>query len=356
MPDDSPGGFGFGAKKPDDASVALTDAEACAYSSVEATPIPAVIEVVLDASGSMRWIAFAERTPAPGEQSKLEVTRTALSRALDSMPDDTAAGLFFYPGRSDDVAGDCLADNTSIPISPLTAAHRDELRSALASLIAQGGTPTHDAYKRSLSQLESSPQSGDRYIVLITDGVPTYTENCVGNGLDSVSLEALAKEAERAVSRGVRTFVVGSPGSELARVALSRVASLGGTGEPGCAASGPVYCHFDMTVVSDFAAGLNAALAAIGAETLSCSYEIPDPPDGERLDVNRVNVRFTSGTGATEYLLRHSSANSCADGFQYSADGTRIVLCDATCERIRTQRDSKVEILFGCEAKVAPVQ
>jgi hypothetical protein len=315
-----------------------------------------VIEVVLDTSGSMRWVPGVNREPQAGERSKLEVTREALGRAFDSLSDETAVGVFWYPGREDDVAGDCLAAETSLEIEPLSPDHRQQLSNALSQATAQGGTPTHDAYRSALAELEAAPVPGDKYLVLITDGVPTYAADCAGNGTDPVSLASVEAAARAAFDRGVRTFVVGSPGSEGARDALSRVASVGATAQPGCADSGPNYCHFDMTSASDFSASLNSALAAIASQTLSCSYEIPDPPGGAALDRDRVNVDFTSGAGVTESILRDPKSGTCAEGWQYSADGTRIVLCDATCQRIQPQADGKVEILFGCETQIGPVK
>jgi len=304
----------------------------------------------------MRWIPGENRDPAAGEQSKLQITRDALNRVFDGMFDQTAVGLFLYPGRADDVAGDCLAEQTSLDIARLSPAQRQELASSLSHAVAQGGTPTYDAYQRALTELEATVEQGDKYILLITDGVPTYASGCTGNGTDPVSLDSVEAAAQQAAGRGIRTFVVGSPGSEDAREALSLVASLGGSAQPGCADTGPVYCHFDMTTASDFAASLNAALASIAGQTLSCSYEIPAPPGGAELDRNRVNVTFTSNTANTETIPRDPSSGSCTEGWQYSTDGSRIVLCDATCQHIQSRPDAKVEILFGCTTQIAPVK
>jgi hypothetical protein len=49
---------------------------------------------------------------------------------------------------------------------------------------------------------------------------------------------------------GIRTFVVGVPGSEPARTVLSSIAKQGGTAADGC---DPQLgnCHFDMTMAKD---------------------------------------------------------------------------------------------------------
>ena len=94
------------------------------------------------------------------------------------------------------------------------------------------------------------------------------------------SAAATIGAAASAQAAGVRTFVIGSPGSEGARESLSRMAEAGGTAQANCSHRGPNYCHFDMTQQSDLAAGLDQALSAIAGLALGCSYDIPQPPLG----------------------------------------------------------------------------
>src|SRR5262245_48124634 len=70
-----------------------TDAgiSSCATSTATAKAQPAVLELVVDTSGSMN-------NPAPGGGSKWVATRDALVAALTPIPDGNAVGLFFYPG------------------------------------------------------------------------------------------------------------------------------------------------------------------------------------------------------------------------------------------------------------------
>ena len=75
--------------------------------------------------------------------------------------------------------------------------------------------------------------------------------------------------------------MIGSPGSEDARAALSEIAQRGGTGSATCGSAGPEFCHFDMTTQPDFDVALTTALAAISDQTLSCSYAVPVPPSGQ---------------------------------------------------------------------------
>jgi hypothetical protein len=149
---------------------------------------------------------------------------------------------------------------------------------------------------------------------------------------------------------GVKTFVIGSPGSEGAREDLSRMAEAGGTAAPGCSHDGPTYCHFDMTEEQDFAAALTEALGTISGLALSCSYDIPDPSGAQTLDPSRVNVLFTAPGAETELILQDASG-ACNDGWQYSDDGARVLLCGGTCDRVRDS-DGTLTLEFGCTTEV----
>ena len=87
--------------------------------------------------------------------------------------------------------------------------------------------------------------------MLATDGIP-LDYKCASNDLASV-----VSVASEGTKNGIKTFVIGSPGSESARRSLSQMAQAGGTASEGCSNDGsPRYCHFDMTEEEDFAGAL----------------------------------------------------------------------------------------------------
>jgi hypothetical protein len=292
---------------------------------------------------------------APGTRgSKWTVTRDALLGAINTMPRETSVGVVFYPDVSID-SGECFDNEADVGISRLEengSAHRTQIRRAFQNQSPDGGTPTHDAYRYAFAQLEASTAVGSRFAVVITDGTPTFSLGCEGTGLirDPVDPEPLVIEAANVKSRGVSTFVIGSPGSEGARQSLSRMAEAGGTAKPGCSHRGPNYCHFDMTEELDFASALNDALGTISGLALSCAYDIPDPPAGATLDPALVNVLFSPSSGPAE-LIGKNGAGPCNEGWQYSADGAQVLLCGSTCERVRAS-DGSLELQFGCETQL----
>lgn len=96
------------------------------------------------------------------------------------------------------------------------------------------------------------------------------------------------------------------------------------------------------------------AQQVIGGASLACSYQIPDPPDGEVFDQDEVNVEFEDSDGTPLPIGRVDSEAACAgvaQGWYYDDPLTpsRIIVCPQTCDTIRDFEAGKVAIKFGCE-------
>jgi hypothetical protein len=337
--------------------VGLFDGEAeenpaCAAQFVGVTELPPVIQFVVDTSGSMQWVAGTERLPDAGERSKWDITQEALASAIANMPDAVAVGVSYYPNTPGGGV-ECYLPQTAAPIDRLTPEHRQLIERVNAAQRPQGGTPTHAAYEFGIAELAASSLAGSHFLVLITDGIPTFTLDCGGDGQTRVDGAPLVASVEqRFEDDSIRTFVIGSPGSEAARDELSAMALLGGTGAPGCESAVPGACHFDMTGEADFSTALNQALGDIAQATLGCVYAVPEPPTGRsRIDRNDVSVVLESGGNPISEFLRASSAD-CDAGWQYSADQTSIQLCRSTCDELTRQvsldPSISVRVKFGC--------
>jgi len=330
------------------ATIVGFDGQACVGQTAGTEVAPSLLQLLVDTSGSMNQ-------NAPGRGSKWVQTRRALLGAIDGMPDDTSVGVVFYPNVPGNTAMPCFDRQTAVNLARLDAGQqRQRIQQAFANQNPEGGTPTHDAYAYAAAELAHSATMGQRFLVLITDGIPTYSLGCdiasrQGND-NAVDATPLVGEAARALASGVRTFVIGSPGSEAARESLSRMAEAGGTARGACSHTGPDFCHFDMTTETDLGSGLDAALKAIAGLALSCSYDIPEPPLGSVLDPGKVNLLFTPAGGQLE-LVGQSPNGTCSEGWQYSDDGTQIELCGSTCERVRSSRGS-LSLQFGCSTQV----
>jgi hypothetical protein len=347
------GGTGTGAAGSSSAGTGGNDM--CATTTTMATPEAPVLMFLVDLSLSMN-------DPAPGSMmSKWIETRDALDGAFTSMRDGTNVGMTFYPDVGSNAMGRCFDEQLDVPIAALDATQRGLLGGALDMEQPAGSTPTHDAYVYALDQLRAATQRGQKYVVLITDGIPTYGLNCSGTGMPNqmppVPTEPLVAESAAAMAEGIRTFVIGSPGSDGARASLSQMASQGGTARANCSDAGPEYCHLDMTTEPNFSTALNAALdEVIAGIPLTCNFNIPPPPAGQTLDRGKVNVTYTDGTGTATTVGRDASLDAleCKNGWQYSPDYTQVTLCGDLCEAVKADPRATVTIVLGCTTIIEP--
>jgi hypothetical protein len=331
----------------------------CASSSGTADAVPAVVQMVVDVSGSMNWAPGSMSEPGRGEDSKWDITSAALQDAVAKLPANVAVGVNFYPNTEGD--DPCIRNRVALPIQLLGAASSGQRRAfdaAINGARTGGGTPTHGAFNFGVDTLKKSTLEGRKFVLLITDGVPTYTLECQGaepspgqSAVDSAPLIA-AVEAAYDGGKGVSTFVIGSPGSEGAREALSKMASVGGTKADGCSDTGPTYCHLDMTTAPDFAAALSAGLAEVAGQIGTCEYVIPPAPAGQTLNPQKVNVLYTHGDGKESSIGKSESAE-CASGWKYDdeASPTKIILCGSDCDGVKADLGSKIEVIFGCDTQ-----
>lgn len=342
----------------DDTYTGIVDG-ACAAQQQELEAIPGVLELVIDVSSSMR-------EPAPGtNQTKWEATRDALLDAVDALPASVAVGMLFYPnvdigqvtGETKDVSA-CVNTDAMVPIELLGAegaAHRERISQGIAQAELLQSTPTHDAYTYALDEgMIASRQTGDRFMLLITDGAPTLEKGCrnEANQLQEVDPEPIVAEVQRAADLGIRTFLIGSPGSEPNREWMSRAAIIGGTALDGCERDGPNYCHMDMTTAPNFSQALVNGLAAIAGIVSPCSFEIPtNTSSGGTIDPATTNVIVTHGS--THTAIGRDDVGDCTDGFTIEDDV--VTLCPETCSWVQADPTNRVEVVFGCDTLPPPV-
>jgi hypothetical protein len=353
------------------------EASACNAWVIEPEASPSKLELVIDVSSSMN-------SAAPGtNRSKWEVTREALIEAVPGLatggglPSNTAVGLMFYPNMINDTIAKEPADpnvwdptvciNTSgeTPMAILGTnegdTHRNLLRQRLTEVVLGRGTPTHDAYDYVLYNTVLSPQQmaieGDAYMLLITDGMPTLYKNCYNPAgrLSNLEGDAVVGAVDNAYNLGVKTFIVGSPGSEEGRDWLSMAAFMGGTAAGGCnpsSASGP-YCHMDMTTAPDFSLALRNGLAQVMSQVAGCKFDIPTTSaDGTMaVDLEKIAPMIEFSSGKTLLVGRDTtSGSSCDHGFRILSS-TQMELCKATCAEMLGDSLATLRFIFGCSTE-----
>lgn len=324
----------------------------------EAETVPAVLQLVVDISLSMD-----DQSPGGGG-TKWDVTQAALLDALDNIPGSVAVGLQLYPNMAVALGSDnpgCVSEDGQVPIAPLERPGSDQ-RAALADQINAVelllGTPTHDAYTFALEEsLKTYQGAGNRFMLLITDGAPTQLLGCgVLNGDQAVDTDPIIATVTEAASEGIRTFAIGSPGSEEGRAGdmrewLSHAALIGGTALEGCSLRGPDFCHFDMSQAENFSLALAEGLGAITAQVSnSCTFSVPEEGlDGEAVakDATSVIVQWGDGTAS---LVQRDSDGSCSQGWDWN-DSDEIVLCDATCAGVTADPLAAVTVSLDCDTE-----
>ncbi|HTQ03875.1 MAG TPA: vWA domain-containing protein [Polyangiaceae bacterium] len=345
-------------------------ANECAGWSSEPELLPIVLMLVVDTSASMN------DRPAGATDSKWNITRDALATAVNGLPATAGVGVLYFPNKMTQPNSDinaprdvsaCVNIDAMIPIDLLGntgSQQRSTISSSLDQAKPNGSTPTHDAYDYAyVHGMQASKLTGNRFMLLITDGAPTFKKNCEGGGMpnDEQPTQPIIDEILAARQAGTRTFIIGSPGSEEVngvdtRPWLALAAVAGGTAPEGCLVTPPPagqpadYCHIDLSGGTDFAGALNAALARILGLITSCTFDVPATGnDGQPVDRNEVNVIYTPGNGDPESVVGRNDAPDCTDGWQFDADG-RVVLCTNTCFTAQNDPMGKIELIFGCNS------
>ncbi len=331
---------------------ANADGGACAADTFKADLKPSALVFQIDTSGSMNCpitnaSCLADDPTNDPNDSRWDVFRATLNDVLTELPDTLAVGLMHFPNPNTG----CAPTMPLVAVDALSTS-RSAISSQLASLIPEYITPTRDAVQNALKVAKARNEE-NRFVVLATDGAATVCLGCNAGCANAGKVpasesEALVSDVKAALDAdGIRTFVIGVPGSQTYRSELSKVAEAGGTGrEQNCSHTGPNYCHYDLTDATvDFGALLSSTLAAISGSVLACDFAVPTTSD---FDPNKVNVSLTTGAATTSLKRDPNEMN----GWNYTPDGKTIRLFGPACEAAKQVTEGKIDILYGCPTVV----
>jgi hypothetical protein len=312
---------------------------------------PSNILFVIDRSGSMscnlpengQSTKQCAEFPAPLDKnipSKWELTRKAVESAVSELRNagTVRLGLSLFPKTG----SLCTATaEPEVPIANLDAAQQERIAKALDSLSPSGETPlagaTILAYSHLLERMRAGNFDGESFVILVTDGYETCKSDEIPKLLNKDVPSARA-------ALGVRTFVIGAPGSEQGRSLLSQIAVAGETETSVDCTFGPDEsqgnCHYDMTNSLDFAADLLDALTKVNAEVLACNLDIPSGPE---VNLEEVNVLIDGKS----WPMITKGACSKANGWRYTSDYSAIQLCGDACRAAKT-RGAEATVILGC--------
>lgn len=171
-----------------------------------AVAAPPQIELILDASGSMKQ--KVEGRP------KMDLAKEAMTQIIESLPDDLRVALRIYGHRiREKQPGDCQDSELVFPFAKID---KPRLLERVRAIKALGTTPIAYSLQQVAADFGSTP--GEKMVILVTDG----KEECKGNPSAAVS-ELLAKNLQ------VRLNIVGfALADEATKQELERVAALTG--------------------------------------------------------------------------------------------------------------------------------
>ncbi len=250
------------------------------------------------------------------------------------------------------------------------------------------GSPVYDSMAAGYNALKAFGGVDKRILILISDGGfsctslsspkrPAFQDlNGCADWEHPDNVNALIKGHHDDANAPVSTFIVGVPGSNTnggktgpfdnppypMLLALSTYAVSGSPAtvaadcdkaavfsQNGQAPAKP--CHIDLSSGQFDANALADAIAKIRGSALGCVYPLPDPPPGESINLDQVNVNVELD-GNDPFLLpkRSDPMDTCdVDGcWDYTAKN-EVEILGKTCVDISAASSAKVDILVGCE-------
>jgi len=350
-----------------DAGLMLGDAAEVPSGPCGSQSIPAITDApnlsfIIDHSGSM-----GEELAGSG-LSKYENARIALAHVLGAIGHRVNYGATIFPGLAGVTgceAGDELmkvapGDSPSYAREGKTGPRLKDLLGRLTIANVDGGTPAAATLTKSLATL--SALEGKTYAILITDGAPNCNADlscnasaCIPNIEGLVSLgrdcsngvncctpseqdpyanwscvdeDATLQAVQALTDAGIKTFVVGMPGSEPYENLLDAMADIAGTARAG---TPKYYSVADTDALEQALKGIAASVA------ISCDLPLDyDPPERDF-----VNVYFDGKVVAYD----------AEAGWEWTEDG-HVAIRGAACEQLSAGDVLEVQILAGCKTVV----
>ncbi len=284
----------------------------------EAIPLEAVapnLLIVLDRSCSMKIKA--------GSQSKWEIAVAALNKLVAKHQGVIRFGLTLFP---DTTGASCKQD--AIPVPP-AAATGGKLQALLTSALSPADPnypngPCVTNIDTGMLQASAEPALAEpgrpSFVLLISDGGQALCSEAGGDAGTTQVIKDLR-------NKGVSTFVVGF-GSAVDGNQLNLFADAGG--KPSGNASSRYYKAED-------AAGLDAALAAIGRQTLGCVLHLKQVP----ASLDALHVFFDKKAIARDPGHK--------EGWDYDAAKELLSFYGKACSELEAGKVSGVDVVYGCK-------
>jgi hypothetical protein len=330
----------------------LPEFEDCTGSSFESEASEADIFFLVDRSVSMGDHNVVESDP--NSPTRWEALTTALKEFINDPSSETLrVGLGFFPKFGDeqcdvdayatpDVPIDFLSDNAG-PLTDAIEENTSETNDGALFPTYGGLTPSVPAFTGALTYAKQwAEDHPERPVVVVfaTDGYPTDPTSDVDDACDDTSISTLEDLAEEYLNGDPRisTFVVGI--GEVSN--LKRVADAGGTNDA-------FFVNDCPTAIED----LTESLKRVANSPALCGFEVPEPPAGQTIDPDEVNVVFTPKNGTPEIIYKVPTGGNCGSSggwyFDNANEPEQIFVCPQSCSMFG---GGTIEIVVGCESQI----
>jgi hypothetical protein len=345
-----------------------------------------ITEEVVTTKPATLYILFDRSASMSGATGNGDLWNPAVAAVKSFVNDGDSAGLGVGIQYFPKSGGSCNGNGYKTPaVTPGTLPGRaSAIGSSLdatnpEALLGASGTPIEGALRGATQYCldYQASHTGEQCVaVIVTDGKPEF-DSC------EKSTTNLANIAKAAKDKGVITFAVGLKGANFAL--LDEIAKKGGA--PDCDTGSSRYsCD-----VSDNPDKLSVALAKIRQTTITtethtvtypvtktitypvtrtetrteyvtevqktplpCEWAIPKATEGQ-FDRDKLNVRWSVNEDRTTLLRVGSNADCRENAWYYDnpEQPERVIACSQTCEQIKAEEDSSVDLLLGC-ATIVP--
>ena len=357
--------------------------KSCGATQVSADVRVVNMLLVLDSSGSMG------KPATTGGQTKWAIMQQALTSALTKVENDINFGLLLYPYKEGgiDATSDALTEVCAVPADSATAVNIPIGSGATAGAAAvqaiiqkvqkqtpAGGTPTADALARAFEYFSTGDGRalpGTRWVILATDGGPncnqaltctatTCTQNMDGSctsgnccadssgankyGYICLDDAATGTAIDNLAKLGVKTFVVGIPGSEAYASYLNVFATKGKV--PNNGANGEQYYPVSAATALD---DLTKAFESITTKLVTtCDIPLSETP---KVGASQINVAVDCNLiNAVPGGVAPAADASTVDGFyiDFTQDPAHLKLVGSSCTKVEAGAH-QVDIIAGCQ-------